>query len=75
MALKIIDHGSPEYMQMVRMRDTILRTKFSELARNEERRKTQRLDISVETVAGLLPWREVVEPQTYAIGCTIKWKK
>lgn len=25
MALKIIDHGSPEYMQMVRMRDTILR--------------------------------------------------
>ncbi len=30
--------------------------------RNEERRKTQRLEISVETVAGLLPWREVVEP-------------
>lgn len=44
------------------MRDTILRTKFTELQRNEERRKTQRLDISVETVAGLLPWREVVEP-------------
>ncbi|CAI2932244.1 DUF499 domain-containing protein [Aminobacter niigataensis] len=48
--------------QLSKMRDTILRTKFTELQRNEERRKTQRLDISVETVAGLLPWREVVEP-------------
>ena len=48
--------------QLAKMRDTILRTKFSELQRNEERRKTQRLEISVETVAGLLPWREVVEP-------------
>ena len=55
--------------QLGKMRDTILRTKFSELARNEERRKTQRLDISVETVAGLLPWREVVEPhQDVATG-------
>ncbi|MCF1708707.1 DUF499 domain-containing protein [Tabrizicola sp. J26] len=44
------------------MRDTILRTKFTELQRNEERRKSQKLDISVDTVAGLLPWREVVEP-------------
>lgn len=52
-----------------KMRETILRTKFSELQRNEERRKTQRLDISVETVAGLLPWREVVEPhQDVATG-------
>ena len=34
------------------MRDTILRTKYAELQRNEERRKTQRLNISVETVAG-----------------------
>jgi hypothetical protein len=51
------------------MRDTILRTKFTELQRNEERRKTQRLEISVETVAGLLPWREVVEPhQDVATG-------
>lgn len=25
MALKIIDHGSPEYMQMVKLRDTVLR--------------------------------------------------
>lgn len=51
------------------MRDTILRTKFTELQRNEERRKTQRLEISVETVAGLLPWREIVEPhQDVATG-------
>lgn len=48
--------------QLSKMRETILRTKFTELQRNEERRKTQRLEISVETVAGLLPWREVVEP-------------
>jgi uncharacterized protein len=55
--------------QLGKMRDTILRTKFTELQRNEERRKTQRLDISVETVAGLLPWREVVEPhQDVATG-------
>jgi hypothetical protein len=51
------------------MRDTILRTKFTELQRNEERRKTQRTEISVETVAGLLPWREIVEPhQDVATG-------
>lgn len=51
------------------MRDTILRIKFTELQRNEERRKTQRTDISVETVSGLLPWREVVEPhQDVATG-------
>ncbi|HEV7415705.1 MAG TPA: Swt1 family HEPN domain-containing protein, partial [Tianweitania sediminis] len=55
--------------QLGKMRDTILRTKFTELQRNEERRKTQRHDISVETVAGLLPWREVVEPhQDVATG-------
>jgi len=55
--------------QLGKMRDTILRTKFSELQRNEERRKTQRLEISVETVAGLLPWRDVVEPhQDVATG-------
>ena len=56
-------------LPLSRMRDTILRTKFTELQRNEERRKTQRLDISVETVGGLLPWREVVEPhQDVATG-------
>lgn len=55
--------------QLGKMRDTILRTKFTELQRNEERKKTQRSDISVETVAGLMPWREVVEPhQDVATG-------
>src|SRR3546814_15743663 len=44
------------------MRDTILRTKYTELQRNEERRKTSRTEISVDTTAGLLPWRPVVEP-------------
>ena len=53
-----------------KMRDTILRTRFTELQRNEERRKTQRLvEISVDTAGGLLPWREVVEPhQDVATG-------
>ena len=55
--------------EISKMRDTILRTKYAELQRNEERRKTQRLSISVETVAGLLPWREIVEPhQDVATG-------
>jgi predicted AAA+ superfamily ATPase len=55
--------------ELGKMRDTILRTKFTELVRNEERRKTTRLDISVETVGGLLPWRDVVEPhQDVATG-------
>ncbi|QZD88668.1 DUF499 domain-containing protein [Qipengyuania aurantiaca] len=55
--------------EIAKMRETILRTKYAELQRNEERRKTQRLNISVETVAGLLPWREVVEPhQDVATG-------
>lgn len=50
------------------MRNTILRTKFTELQRNEER-KTTRSDISVETMAGLLPWRDIVEPhQDVATG-------
>ncbi|WP_424940097.1 DUF499 domain-containing protein [Aliiroseovarius sp. S253] len=44
------------------MRKTIIRTQLSEQARNEERRKTASTSISAETVAGLLPWREVVEP-------------
>ena len=43
------------------MRDTILRTKYRELARNEER-KAQTQSISTGTLPGLLPWREVVEP-------------
>ena len=55
--------------QLGKMRDTILRTKFTELQRNEERRKTRQTDISVETAAGLKPWRDVVEPhQDVATG-------
>ena len=55
--------------QLGKMRDTILRTKFTELRRNEERRKTRQTDISVETAAGLKPWRDVVEPhQDVATG-------
>ena len=44
------------------MRDTILRTKFSELQRNEERRGTKRTGIAVELTGDLLSWREVAEP-------------
>lgn len=52
-----------------KMRDSILRTKFTELARNEERKKSSSATISTETVSGLLPWREVVEPhQDVATG-------
>ena len=55
--------------ELGKMRDTILRTKFTELQRNEERKKTSRSDISVDIVAGLLPWREIVEPhQDVATG-------
>lgn len=50
-------------------RDTILRTKYAELQRNEERKKTKRSEISVDTVAGLMPWRDVIEPhQDVATG-------
>ena len=45
-----------------RMRDTILRTKFAELRRNEERRGSRGQQISIETTGGLRPWREIVEP-------------
>ena len=53
-----------------KMRDTILRTKFTRLQRNEERRKTRRLiEISVDTAGDLMPWREVIEPhQDVATG-------
>ncbi len=44
------------------MREEVLRIKFRELARNEERKKSHKFDISVETVAGLKPWREVITP-------------
>ena len=67
--MEAIGAGAPAE-QLGKMRDTILRTKFTELQRNEERRKTQRLvEISVDTAGGLLPWREVVEPhQDVATG-------
>lgn len=48
--------------QLGRMRDTILRTKFAELRRNEQRRGTRGQTISVDASGGLKPWREVVEP-------------
>ncbi len=48
--------------EISKMRDTILRTKFAELQRNEERKKTRGTEISVDTTAGLLSWREVIEP-------------
>ncbi len=67
--MEAIGAGEPAE-RLGRMRDTILRTRFTELQRNEERRKTRRLvEISVDTVAGILPWREVVEPhQDVATG-------
>jgi uncharacterized protein len=50
------------------MRDTILRTKFTEFSATRSAARPS-ADISVETVAGLLPWREVVEPhQDVATG-------
>ena len=66
--LEAIGAGEPAE-QLGTMRDAILRIRFAELRRREERRKTQRSNISVNTVAGLLPWREVVEPhQDVATG-------
>ncbi|CTQ45305.1 DUF499 domain-containing protein [Roseibium aggregatum] len=51
------------------MREAILRTKFAELARNEDRKRSQATAIATETEAGLMPWREVVEPhQDVATG-------
>jgi predicted AAA+ superfamily ATPase len=44
------------------MRDIILRRKFSELQRVEERRKGPRLELNTETAKGLLSWRDVIEP-------------
>ena len=56
--------------QLGTMRNTILRTKFTELQRNEERRKARRpVEISADTAGGLRPWRQVVEPhQDVATG-------
>ena len=50
--------------RLSKMRNTILRMKFTELQRNEERRKTNRqMGISIYNERGLLSWREVVEPR------------
>ena len=66
--MEAIGAGAPAE-QLGKMRETILRTRFAELRRNEERRGTRRQGISVDTVGGLLPWREVVEPhQDVATG-------
>ena len=54
--------------EVARMRDGILRTKYRELARAEER-KTDLSTIATDAMAGLLPWRQVVEPhQDVATG-------
>ena len=66
--MEAIGAGAPAE-QLGKMRETILRTRFAELRRNEERRGARRQGISVDTVGGLLPWREVVEPhQDVATG-------
>ena len=44
------------------IRNTILRTKFEDLRRSEERKGTRGQQISFEAAGGLRPWREVVEP-------------
>ena len=48
--------------QLGAMRNAILRTKFAELQRNEERRQSRLPGVPGAAVGGLLPWREVVEP-------------
>lgn len=56
-------------LNISKARNTILRTKFTELQRNEERKKPRQMDISVMIPAGLKPWREIVEPhQDVATG-------
>ena len=49
---------------VARMRDTILRTKFTALRKKEERKKFNENELFVETVSGLTPWREVIRPHT-----------
>ncbi|MCY4235602.1 MAG: Swt1 family HEPN domain-containing protein, partial [Cyanobacteria bacterium MAG CAR2_bin_4] len=54
--------AGPVADELTRMRDTILRVKYRELERNEERRKSPQVSVATETAKGLLPWRQVVEP-------------
>ena len=54
--------SASETSQNIRnMRNQILNVRSEEQRRNQERRQTN-LNLSVETVAGLKPWRDVVEP-------------
>ena len=53
--------ASESAQQLDNMRTQILRVRFEEQRRSEER-KGQRAEIAVETVAGLKPWRDVIEP-------------
>lgn len=49
--------------QLTKMRNQVLQTRFTEQRRVEERKgHTPRMELKTETVAGLLPWREIVEP-------------
>ncbi|MCZ2203331.1 DUF499 domain-containing protein [Bartonella sp. A05] len=59
--MDVISAGD-EAVQILKARNEIVRIKQTELVRNEERHKTQKLELNIEMPAGLLPWREVVEP-------------
>ena len=59
--LEAASAGAPA-KQIATARNEILRIKYDELARNEGRRKTSRVEPGVETAAGLLPWKQVIEP-------------
>lgn len=56
-----IGAGEPA-IEIGKMRETVLRTRWSELRRNEERKKPRQADIALETLSGLKSWRDVVAP-------------
>ena len=58
--LEAVSASEPS-QQLDNMRTQILRVRFEEQRRGQER-KSQRAEIAVEMVAGLKPWRDVVEP-------------
>ena len=47
---------------IAKSRDTIISMRSQERRRNEERKKTLRLDLPEFSIKGLLPWREVMTP-------------
>lgn len=47
-----------------RMRESILRTKFSEQQRNQERKSGKKLDVQIESTTNLFSWRNVIEPHS-----------